>query len=111
MIDSYVSDNLNDNYIYFRFMGGVTELSRRSRRAKLIGEILTNNDFRVDIRGDLVVARIKKLDPKAMEIKLKLLGLLVAFTRQLDLKMADDNKIYHFMETFKEMVHDRNIIN
>lgn len=106
MIDSYMSDNINDNYIYFRFMGGVTDITRRSRRAKLIGEILTSNDFRVDLRGDLVIARIKKLSIDDMKIRLRLIGLLIAFTRQLDLKMISDSKINHFMDIFKTMTND-----
>ncbi len=103
MIDAYVDDNLNDNYAYFRFLGGVTDITRRSRRAKFIGEVLAANDFRVDLRGDLVVARIKKIDMDHMKEKLRLLGLLVAFTRQLDVQMASDDHIPKYVESFKEL--------
>ena len=103
MIDAYVSDNINDNYAYFRFLGGVTELSRRSRRAKLVGEILTMNDFRVDLRGDLVVGRVKKLDMEEMKEKLRVIGVLVAFTRQLDVQMVNDNQVNKFIEVFQTL--------
>jgi len=103
MVDAYISDNINDNYAYFRFLGGVTDLSRRSRRARLIGEILSVNDFRVDLRGDLVVARVKKLGLEEMKNKLRVIGLLVAFTRQLDVQMVSDRQIPKFLDTFRQL--------
>lgn len=103
MIAAYISENPNDNYAYFRFLGGVTDIARRSRRAQLLSEILANNDFRVDIRGDLVVARIKKLSSERMRKKMHLLGLLVGFTRQLDIKMTTDQEIKRSIENFNQL--------
>ncbi len=103
MIAAYISENPNDNYAYFRFLGGVTDITRRSRRAQLLSEILAKNDFRVDIRGDLVVARIKKLTPERMMKKMQLLGLLVGFTRQLDIKMTTDQEIIKSIEAFNKL--------
>ncbi|MEJ2726201.1 MAG: hypothetical protein P8175_16490 [Deltaproteobacteria bacterium] len=100
MIDAYVSENTNDNYAYFRFLGGVTDMTRRSRRARLMADILAANDFRADVRGDLVVARIKKLDITGMEKKMRLLGLLVAYTRQLDIKMLSEEEVKRSFEDF-----------
>jgi len=106
MIAAHITENLNDNYIYFRFLGGVTDISRRSRRAKLLAEILAMNDFRIDVRGDLVIARIKKLELKKMEQKMKILGLLVAFTRQLDVKMNHEQEIERLKNVFHDMKND-----
>ena len=103
MIDAYISENINDNYAYFRFLGGVTDITRRSRRARLVGEILTMNDFRVDIRGDIVVARVKKLGVEEMKEKLRLMGILVAFSRQLDVQMVNDDQVDKFVEIFKTL--------
>jgi pyruvate,water dikinase len=100
LIDAYISRNANDNYAYFRFLGGVTEVTRRSRRARLLGDILAKSDFRIDVRGDLVVARIKKLDPDGMQKKMRLLGLLVAYTRQLDVRMVSEEEITRSMDDF-----------
>ena len=106
MIAAHITENLNDNYIYFRFLGGVTDISRRSRRAKLLAEILAKNDFRVDIRGDLVIARIKKLAHEMMGKKMKILGLLVAFTRQLDVRMTHEQEIERLKNVFQDMKND-----
>jgi pyruvate,water dikinase len=103
IIDAYISDKVNDNYAYFRFLGGVTDLQRRSRRVRLLAELLEAHDFRVDVRGDLVVGRIKKLDTTRMIEKMKTLGHLVAFTRQLDVTMISDAEVENSKETFDRL--------
>jgi len=103
MIDAYIGNKINDNYAYFRFLGGVTDPTRRSRRAKFIYETLAQNDFNVDLRGDLVIGRIKKLSPQLMECKMHLLGQLVAFTRQLDVQMNSDHQIMKFVGEFEQL--------
>jgi pyruvate,water dikinase len=84
----------------------VTDISRRSRRARLLAEILAKSDFRIDVRGDLVIARIKKLTLKMMEEKMKILGLLVAFTRQLDVKMNHEQEIERLKNVFQDLKND-----
>ncbi len=106
MIAAYISENLNDNYAYFRFLGGVTDISRRSRRARMLAEILAKSDFRIDIRGDLVIARIKKLNIEMMEEKMQVLGLLVAFTRQLDVKMNHEQEVTKLKNFFEDLKND-----
>ena len=108
IIDAYVSEKPNDNYAYFRFLGGVTDVTRRSRRARFIGEVLERFNFRVEIRGDLVVGRIKKLEKDAMIEKITMIGCLVAYTRQLDVQMNSDDDIHqHVSDFFKGVcIHD-----
>lgn len=100
LIDAYVGEATNDNSLYFRFLGGVTDFSRRARRVRCIGNILERSDFRVELHGDLVVGRIKKFEKDAMRAKLRLLGGLVGFTRQLDVRMARDDDSHCFAEEF-----------
>jgi pyruvate, water dikinase len=88
LVDAYLGEAINDNSLYFRFLGGVTDISRRARRARCIGNILERSDFRVELHGDLVVGRLKKIDRPAMRAKLRLLGGLVGYTRQLDVRMT-----------------------
>ncbi len=105
VIDAYVSGNILDNHIYFRFVGGVTDTVRRTRRTRLLGEILSHYDFLCEIHDDVITARLKRMDKTSMERRLFLLGLLVGFTRQLDVKMVNEeqigihfDKIKHIME-------------
>lgn len=104
IIDAYVSDNLNDSYIYFRFAGGVSDLTRRSRRARFLEKILTENDFVVEVHDDLVIARIKQLPTSDIEAKINFLGLLVGFTRQLDILLISDQHINQFVSGFEMLV-------
>ena len=48
VVDTYLTDVPNDNYVYFRFLGGVTEMARRSRRAILLRRILERFGFVVE---------------------------------------------------------------
>jgi pyruvate,water dikinase len=106
MIDFYACDNPNDNYAYFRFLGGVTDTARRSRRATFIARLLTNWDFSVNQQGDLVVARVKKLTLERMLEKIYFLGMLTAFTRQLDVKMVSDAHIDNYVAEFQRLPAD-----
>ncbi len=111
MIDAYISENINDNYAYFRFLGGVTDQTRRSRRVKFIAQVLAKQDFRVDLRGDLVVGRVKKLALNVMKRKVHIIGQLVAFTRQLDIKMDSDHHIERFVEEFDRLMKKNDCAN
>lgn len=93
IVDCYLTDTRNDNYLYFRFAGGVTELTRRSRRALLLKRILEKHDFVVDSKGDLVVGRIKKISAAEMISRLRMIGRLIGFTRQLDIFLRDDERV------------------
>lgn len=99
-IDAYIADTANDNYIYFRFLGGVTELIRRSRRAACIARILEHFDFRVEKHGDLVVGSLKKQSSVRMRERMRMLGALIGYTRQLDAQMHADHDIARHAEFF-----------
>jgi pyruvate,water dikinase len=104
IIDAYICDTINDNYIYFRFLGGVTDFMRRSRRAKFIAEVLAQFDFRVEVHGDLVVGRIKKLSQPRMIQRMRMLGGLIGYTRQLDARMNSDAQIAHHIQIFTNAI-------
>ena len=100
VIDTYVSDNINDNYIYFRFVGGVTESERRHLRAILLKEILERLNFKVVVKGDLVTARIKKWESEKILDILEHIGKLIGFSRQLDTKMHNNASVTKYFNQF-----------
>lgn len=100
VVDTFMSPEPDNNYIYFRFVGGMAERQKRERRARLIGAILTGLYFKVERQGDLVVAKAKNLDFSQMERVLARLGELIAFTRQLDVRMRDEAAIDDFFARF-----------
>ncbi len=102
IVESFLSESRSDNYIYFRFTGGVTEMTRRARRAVLLRQILTAHDFVVGGAGDLVIGRVKKIPCDAMVDRLRMIGRLIGFTRQLDILLRDDGLVDRFVSSFME---------
>jgi pyruvate,water dikinase len=107
LIDARLEPESSRNHIYFRFVGGVTDLTRRSRRAQLLAKILSQYHFKVDTKGDLVVARVLHLPQEDMQERLKLLGRLIGFTRQLDIQLRHDEDIPEFVEAFFHQMMER----
>ncbi|WP_419787114.1 PEP/pyruvate-binding domain-containing protein [Pseudodesulfovibrio sp.] len=103
MIDCFESPDGTRNSVQFRFAGGVTGATRRSRRARFLFEVLKNYDFSVTVREDLVVARAKGWIASDVQRLMRLLGILVAYTRQLDVSMIDDAQIYAHCEAFERI--------
>jgi pyruvate,water dikinase len=100
LVDARIDPDPHRNHIYFRFVGGVTDLTRRSRRAQLLAKILSQYHFKVDTKGDLVVARVLHLPREDMVNRLQVLGRLIGFTRQLDIQLRSDEDIPEFAEAF-----------
>ncbi len=100
IIDAFCHDVERDNHIYFRFLGGATDIAKRSRRATLIASILEAFDFSIQTKGDLVIARTSNLAQPEMERTLDILGRLIGFTRQLDVQMTDDETVAQYVEAF-----------
>ena len=100
VIDSFISGDPSNNYVYFRFVGGMADAARRARRAELISIILHSLHFQTERQGDVVIGKAKMLPlEQAMGI-LGRLGQLVAFSRQLDVRMVSDDAIDQFLEKF-----------
>ena len=103
VIDAYVSENTDDNYIYFRFVGGVTETQRRQLRAVLLKIILENMDFKVTVSGDLVIARLKRWETSRIVKILETLGKLIGFSRQLDTQMQSEESVEYYVNAFRKI--------
>ena len=102
ILDAYVSEEKNDNYISFQFKGGAAGVERRERRARLLSEILDDLGFKVRVIGDMVQARMVKYSLLETEQTLELVGLLSAFARQLDLALTSEGVAARCFRAFKE---------
>lgn len=102
MMDCYCSDNVRDNHVYFRFVGGATDLTKRSRRAELLGTILKEYNMRTDTKGDLIIARTDNITRPEMEDLLNHLGRLIAYSRQLDALLDSDGTVDRYVRNFME---------
>ena len=102
MVDCRLTEIDAANYVYFRFHGGVTEITRRSRRARAIAGILAAHAFGVEAKGDMVIGRLRDVAPAAMRERLEMLGRLIGYTRQLDVLMRDEATVEEFIQDFCE---------
>jgi pyruvate,water dikinase len=102
MVDCYCSENVRDNHVYFRFVGGATDIAKRSRRAELLAAILKEYNMRINAKGDLIIARTDNISRSEMEVLLDHLGRLIAYSRQLDALLDDDRIVQHYVRNFLE---------
>ena len=100
MIEAYLSDLLTESYVTFRFKGGAADMRRKAVRAKLLADILLHYDFRVELRSDALLARIKKQPKDYLETRLQILGYLVTHSRQLDMVMNQPEAVAKYKDKF-----------
>jgi len=100
MVEAYVGENLNDNYIKFFFKGGGAAYDRRLRRVRLITEILKKMGFRISIKEDVVDAILTKYKASTIEEKLEVMGKFTAYTKQLDMVMYNDAVTDMYIDQF-----------
>ncbi len=100
MIEAYISDLLTESYVTFRFKGGAADMRRKAVRARLLGEVLQHFDFRIELRSDSLLARVKKQSTEYLEKRLQILGYLTLHARQLDMVMNRPNAVEQYKEKF-----------
>ncbi len=91
VIDAHLADDRHRNYIYFRFIGGLADQTRRARRALFISDVLGAMDFKVSWKGDLVVGRMKFEEKDVLRSALFVLGALTTYSRQRDTSLSSDD--------------------
>jgi pyruvate,water dikinase len=101
LVDAYVSEERNDNYISFQFKGGAASLDRRERRAQLLAMLLDDMGFKAQAISDLVRGRLVKYSQEDTARILEQVGTLLAFSRQLDLALSSDAVRDKLFEAFK----------
>jgi len=104
ILDAYCSDTVRNNHIYFRFAGGATDLSKRSRRLRFMETVLKDRGFLVKLKGDMLIARLAGAGREEMESQLEVIGRLISYTRQLDAVLQDDDMAVRYAESFLEGV-------
>ena len=102
VVDASLWPLAEKNNIYLRFIGGATDITRRSRRAALLGAILDEFGFKVEKKGDLVIARAVNGSEAGTQTQLEIIGRLIGYLRQLDVLMRDDGAIDHYFKRFMD---------
>jgi len=102
IIDAFCGESYINNYINFRFQGGGAGAEGRSRRALFIREIMEAYDFRVEVKGDLVIADLRGASRAETEEKLDILGRLIGCSRQLDMAISSIDAKDWYVKAFLE---------
>lgn len=100
LIESYINENVDDNYIKFFFKGGGAALDRRLRRVWLISEVLKSLNFSLEIKNDVIDATLIGYDGEAIKKRLKILGKLTGYTKQLDMVLFHDTIAEMYLKDF-----------
>ena len=83
------------------FKGGAADVNRRIRRIQFVGRLLDRFDFRIEIKGDSIFARLEGHDQAYMMDHLKVLGHIIIHTRQLDMVMFNEAMVNWY---YKDML-------
>jgi pyruvate, water dikinase len=100
LVEAYVSDQINDNYITFTFRGGGSTPERRERRARLIEAIIDRMDLNYRRKGDTIEARLSKYPAEQMARRLILFGKLTLYTKQLDMVLFSEGIVDWYIKDF-----------
>jgi pyruvate,water dikinase len=99
-VDVYCGQSESKNYIHFRFAGGGAGEDRRLRRVHFLAEVLRRLDFKTQLRGDHLAARLEKYNRATIRDRLADLGRLTMCSRQLDMLMDSEESPRFFAELF-----------
>jgi pyruvate, water dikinase len=97
-IESYLGDIAAENYVWFYFKGGAADRLRKEQRGHLIRLILEKFHFWVQMKGDLLSARLERQEKELLKDRLKVLGYLILHTRQLDMILSDQGRVNWYLE-------------
>lgn len=101
LAEANLSQLLAESYVNFQFKGGAADEGRRRRRVRLLAETLREMDFRVELKGDALTARIEKKPVPFLRERLVVLGYLLIHTRQIDMVMDEQSFVESYLERIR----------
>lgn len=89
IVDALCGDTPGANYVKFRFKGGGAALNQRAYRLIFVRDVLERFGYETVIRGDMLDASLARLGLGETARALNALGLVLAVTRLMDIRLAD----------------------
>jgi pyruvate,water dikinase len=104
IVDALCGELAGANYIKFRFKGGGAALSQRAHRLGFIRQVLERFGYEIQIKGDMLDASYMRMPAEETARALYALGLVLAVTRLMDVKLDDSaaaqNEALLFLKRF-----------
>ena len=100
ILDVICSDQVENNYIQFRFSGGGDDMTKRMLRADFLKGILNRLGFIISMKSDLIDAELKGEQKKIIMQKLDMIGRLLGATRLMDMYLKDSDMVAKYVEEF-----------
>lgn len=101
-VEAMCTDVIDNNYIRFQVKGGGASVDRRSRRIRLLTELLHSLGFEHTGKGDFVDARIAYKGAEDTTRILRLLGRLTVLTKQLDMALSNKTITDWYIKDFEK---------
>jgi pyruvate,water dikinase len=89
IVDALCGDVAGANYIRFRFKGGGAAIIQRGYRLLFVQDVLERFGYETGIRGDMLDASFSRMGASETARALSALGLILAVTRLMDIRLAD----------------------
>jgi pyruvate,water dikinase len=100
VVDSYLSENANENHIRLRLKGGGAAPWQRRLRSEVAAEILKLHGFSTAVTGDLMNGWIAAIDRPAGAAALATIGHLLRFIARLDMWMTEEADVRRRVQSF-----------
>ncbi len=100
MIDALCEPKSTTSYCTMRFAGGGGEFEGRELRVTFLQTILGRLGFDVEIKGDLLDARISGISSDILVEHIESLGKLLGLTKQMDMRLKSMEMVDEQIESF-----------
>jgi pyruvate,water dikinase len=102
VVDSFLSENQNENHIRVRLRGGGAAPWQRRLRAEVAAEILRLHHFTVSVTGELMNGWVRGIDRGTGARELATIGRLLRFLARLDMWMTEEADVKRRVEAFMD---------
>lgn len=100
VLDCLCGPRAEANYACLRFKGGGGLPEQRRLRIVFLSQVLAASGFTVRVRGDMLDARLSRVEQQDLRRALVLLGRLLVRTQRMDLGLVDEAQAEELAEAF-----------
>jgi pyruvate,water dikinase len=100
VVDAFAGERPEENHIQFRFKGGGGSPDKKVWRLLMLGKVLKHFGFVVNIQEDMLEAKCMRLDSRASQLRLQVLGYLLGCTPLLDMALESETDALNMAELF-----------